>query len=113
MEEVKRINIVIVRNSLQVQGRRKVVIKRNPYAIDINRERKYFNCRGFRHMACYCRNCENIKEERRFKFGNNININNESWYTKLLDSKVTVSNLKIVNLFYFDFSLFFLFLFLF
>ena len=32
-------------------------------------ERKYFVCRGFRSIACHCRNRREIEENRRVKVG--------------------------------------------
>jgi len=47
--------------------------------MDINRERRYFNCGGLGHIACYYRNRENIRDDRRISYRNsesNINIDN-------------------------------------
>ena len=30
-------------------------MKRNPYTMDIDRKKRYFNCGGFKHLAHYCR----------------------------------------------------------
>ena len=73
IEEVERTNAVVVRNSLQVQGGKGGRMRRDFYAIDIDREKMCFNCRIFRHISCCCRNQKNIGEGRRIEFGNNVN----------------------------------------
>jgi len=30
--------------------------RRDPYAMEVDRERNCYACRGFGHMACHCRN---------------------------------------------------------
>ena len=47
MEEVERTNAIVVRG----QGQEMVAPRRDPYAIDMNRGRNCYACRGFRHMA--------------------------------------------------------------
>jgi len=54
MKEIKKTNIVIVKNFLQGQEERG--IKRNFYTIDVNRKRNYYSCRGFDHLAKNCKN---------------------------------------------------------
>ena len=54
MKEIKRTNVVIVRNFLQEQEKREM--KRNFYAINMDRKRNYYSCRGFGYLA---RNCQN------------------------------------------------------
>ena len=51
-------------------------MRRDFYAMDIDRERRCFNYRSFEHMAHYYRNWGIVGEERRIEFGNNINIDN-------------------------------------
>ena len=53
MEGVEKTNMVVMRGS----GQGTVVPSRqDPYTMEIDRERNCYACRGFRHMACYCRN---------------------------------------------------------
>ena len=55
IEEIKRTNTVVVRNLLQEQGRRERGIRRNPYAMDVDRGRNCYSCRGFGYLAQNCR----------------------------------------------------------
>ena len=55
MEGVKRMNTVVVRGS-GVGQNMEVPSRQDPYAIEVDRGRNCFACRGFRHMACHCRN---------------------------------------------------------
>jgi len=52
MEEVKRMNVVVIRGQGQGIG----APKRDPYAMEVDRRRNCYACGGFRHMACHCRN---------------------------------------------------------
>jgi len=45
--------MVIVRGQEQEMG---VASKRNPYVMEVDRERNCYACGGFGHMAQYCRN---------------------------------------------------------
>jgi len=49
IERVKRTNTVVVKS--QGQGQGIGLPKRDPYAMDIDRERNCYACREFRHMA--------------------------------------------------------------
>ena len=51
MEEIERTNIVMVRNTLQGQGEREEETRRNPYIMDIDRERNSYSCGGFGHLV--------------------------------------------------------------
>ena len=73
IEEVERTNAVVVRNFLQVQGGKGRRMRRDFHAIDIDREKRCFSYRIFRHISCYCRNQMNIGKGRRIEFGNNVN----------------------------------------
>ena len=68
MEGVERTNIVVVRGQRQSVG---VLPRRDPYAMEVNRGRNCYACRGFGHMACYCRNRGRGRpmEGRRVKYG--------------------------------------------
>ena len=70
MEGVERTNAVVVRN--QGQGQGIGLLRRDPYAMDIDRERNCYACGGFGNMAQDCRNKrQEIKEEnsRRLEYG--------------------------------------------
>ena len=45
--------------------------KRDPYAMEVDRGRNCYTCRGFGHMAHHCRNWERIAEGRRLEFEGN------------------------------------------
>jgi len=47
IEEVKRTNVVVVREQGQEMG----ALRRDPYAMEVDRGRNYYACGGFRHMA--------------------------------------------------------------
>ena len=68
MEEVERMNVVVVRGSGQGMG---ASLRRDPYAIEVDCRRNCYACRGFGHMACYCRNRgrERAMEGRRVEYG--------------------------------------------
>ena len=69
MEGVERTNAVIVRG--QEQGV-EMPPRWDPYAIEIDRGRNCFACRGFRHMARHCRNWDmrgRVAENRRVEYG--------------------------------------------
>ena len=53
MEEVERTNAVVVRGAGQGAG---VPPRQDPFAMDIDRGRNCYACRGFGHMARNCRN---------------------------------------------------------
>ena len=55
MEEIKRMNTVVVRGSGQRMG---APPRRDPYAMEIDRGRNCYACGGFGHMAHHCRNRE-------------------------------------------------------
>ena len=50
--------------------------RRNSYAIEIDRGRNCYACRGFGHMACHCRNKGRIAEGRRLEFKENYEHSN-------------------------------------
>jgi len=53
MEGIERTNAIVVRGSGQGAG---VPPRRDPYAMEIDRGRNCYACRGFGHMAHHCRN---------------------------------------------------------
>ena len=66
MKGIKRTNTV-VRSARQDVG---ASPRRNPYAIEVDRERNCYACRGFGHMAHHCRNRGRgrLIEGRRMKY---------------------------------------------
>jgi len=51
MKRVKRTNAMVVRG--QGLG---ATLRKDPYAMGVNRGRNCYACGGFGHMACHCRN---------------------------------------------------------
>ena len=51
MEGVERMNAVIL-HPQQREG----VTQRNPYVMEVDKERNCYTCGGFRHMAQHCKN---------------------------------------------------------
>ena len=49
IEEVKRTNIVVVRN--QRQGQRMGLLRKDSYVIEVDKKRNCYACSGFGHMA--------------------------------------------------------------
>jgi len=68
MEGVERTNAVIVRELGQGMG---APPRRNPYAIEVDRGRNCYACRGFGYMAHHCRNRGRVIEGRRLEFKGN------------------------------------------
>ena len=69
MEGVERTNVVVVRG--QGQGAR-VSLRRDPYMMEVDREKNCYACRGFGHMTYHCRNKwqrERVAEGRRLEYG--------------------------------------------
>ena len=73
MEGVERTNAVVVRESGQGAGQSMGAPPRqDPFAMDIDRGRNCYTCRGFGHMARHCRNRgqrERVAEGRRLEYG--------------------------------------------
>jgi len=67
MEGVERTNAVIVRGQEQEVG---APPRENPYAMEVDRGRNCYACRGFEHMAYHCRNQERerVAEGRRLEY---------------------------------------------
>ena len=66
MEGVERMNAVVVRGQGQGTG---VPLRRDPFAMEVDRGRNCYACGGFGHMACHCRN-----QGQRGRVGNNRRI---------------------------------------
>ena len=69
MEGVERMNAVVVRES-GVGQNAGIPLRRDPYAMEVNRGRNCFACRGFGHMAHHCRNWgRRVAENQRVEYG--------------------------------------------
>jgi len=69
MEGVERTNTVVVRGQGQGAG---VPLRRDPFAMDVDRGRNYYACGRFGHMAHHCRNRGmrgRVAENRRVEYG--------------------------------------------
>jgi len=79
MEGVEQTNAVMVREPGQRIG---MPPKRDFYAMEVNRGRNCYACRGFGHLAHHCRNQRRVAEERRleyeglYKYENNLKEEN-------------------------------------
>jgi len=76
MEEVEKTNAVVVRNPIQGQEEREVGIKRDLYAMEIDRRRNYYSCRGFGYLAQNYKNQGRISQERRIEYRDNESNSN-------------------------------------
>ena len=70
IEGIERMNAVVVRGQGQGQNAG-APPRRDPYAMEVDRRRNCYACRGFGHMACHCRNRgrERMMEGRRVEYG--------------------------------------------
>jgi len=69
MEGIERTNAVVVRGSGQEMG---TPLRRDLYAMEIDRGRNCYTCGSFGHMACHYRNQgkrERVAEGRRLEYG--------------------------------------------
>ena len=69
MEGVERTNAVVVRGQGQNAG---IPPRRDPFAMEVDRGRNCYACRGFGHMARNCRNWGmrgRVEENRRVEYG--------------------------------------------
>jgi len=55
IEEMERANAMVVRNSLQGQGKEEEEIRRDLYVINMDRGKNYYSCKDFGHLAWNCR----------------------------------------------------------
>jgi len=69
MKRVERINAVVVRNPLQGQGSRGGGIRRDSYAMEMNRERNGYSCREFGHLVWNCRNQGTVGQGKELSMG--------------------------------------------
>ena len=70
MEGVERMNAAVLRGSGVGQSAG-ISPRRDPYAMEVDRERNCYACGGFGHMARHCRNRGQGRpmEERRVEYG--------------------------------------------
>ena len=90
MKEVERTNAVVVQGSSMGAP-----LRRDPYAIEIDRGRNCYACGGFGHMACHCRNRDQrgrVTEERRLEYRGEVEGNFEH-----LNNLKGVENLESLN----------------
>jgi len=73
IEGAERTNIVVVRNFLQGQEGRSKEMKKDPYVMDVDRERNCYSCRGFSHLAQNYESWRIIGQERRVEYRDNLN----------------------------------------
>jgi len=70
---VKRTNAVIVRGLGQRTG---APPRRDLYAMEVDRGRNCYSCKGFGHMARHCRNRGRVAEGRRVEFEESYEYSN-------------------------------------
>jgi len=69
MEGVERTNVVVLRGAGQGAG---VPLRRDPFAMEVDRGRNCYACGGFGHMAHNCRNRGQrgrVVDDRRVEYG--------------------------------------------
>ena len=71
IEEVEKINIVVVRNLLQEQERRRGV-RRDPYAVEVDKGRNCYSCREFGYLVRNCIIWSIVDQERRVEYRENL-----------------------------------------
>ena len=93
MEGIKRTNAVVVRGTGQGVG---ASLRRDSYAMEVDRRRNCYACEGFGHMARHCRNWSQrgrVAKERRLEYtGGRIEGINEH-----LDNLKGVENLESLD----------------
>ena len=93
MEGIERMNVVVVRGS--GQGAR-VLPRRDPFAMEVDRGRNCYACGGFGHMARHCRNRGQrgrVAEGRRLEYGGG----RIEGINKHLDNLKGVENLEFLD----------------
>ena len=89
MKGVERINVVVVRKQGQCVG---IPPRRDPFAMEVNRGRNCYACRGFGHMACHCRNRRREMQGRRVEIGGRFEGN-----IKQIEHLKEVENLEALD----------------
>jgi len=94
MEGVERTNAVVVREQGTEQGMG-VPLRQDPYTMEVDRGRNCYACRGFKHMACHCRNRgrERLMDGRRVEYGRG----RIEEISNLSDNLKEGENLKLLN----------------
>ena len=74
-------------------------MRRDPYAMDVDRERNRYSCRGFGHLAQNCRSQRIMGQERRIEYQDNLNngqnnLNGEESLIVLNQALVTIIGLQ-------------------
>ena len=83
MEKVERTDTVMVRGPGQGMG---TLSRSDPYAMEVDRGRNCYICRGFGHMVHHCRNRGRVAERRRLEFKGNYEHSNSLKEEKNLES---------------------------
>ena len=98
IEGVERTNVVVVRESEQGVGQSvEVPLRRNSFAMEVDRRRNCYACEEFGHMARYCRNWDQrgrVVENRRVKYGGGRIKEIPNFMSNLKE----VENLELLNL---------------
>jgi len=93
MEGIERTNAVVIRGQGQRAG---VPPRRDPFAMEVDRRRNCYACRGFGHMARHCRNRGmrgRVAENRRVEYGGG----RIEEISNLLDNLKGGKNLELLN----------------
>ena len=97
IEDVKRMNAVIVRESGQGAGQSMgAPSRRDLFAMEVNRGRNCYACGGFGHMACHCKNQGQrgrVVDNRRVEYGGE----RIEEIINLLDNLKEGKNLELLN----------------
>ena len=97
MEDVKRTNAVIVRESGQGAGQSMgAPSRRDLFAMEVNHGRNCYACGGFGHMACHCKNQGQrgrVVDNRRVEYGGG----RIEEIINLLDNLKEGKNLELLN----------------
>ena len=89
MEGVERMNVVVLKGAGQGAG---VPPRQDPFAMEVDRGRNCYACRGFGHMACHCRNRGRGMQERKVEIGGRFKGN-----SKQIGHLKEVENLEVLN----------------
>ena len=93
MERIERTNAVVVRGVGQGV---EAPLKRDPYAMEVDRERNCYTCGGFGHMDHHCRNRRQrsrVSEGRQLEYGGG----RIEGIHEQLDNSKGVENLESLN----------------
>jgi len=97
MEGVERTNAVVVRGSGIGGGQNMgASLRRDPFAMDVDRGRNCYAYRGFGHMAHYCRNWGQrgkVAENRKVEYGGG----SIEEITNLMNNLKEGENLELLN----------------